>query len=174
MAIDLLVIHNISLPAGQFGGNEVVDFFQNRLDLTLHPTFKSLKDLKVSAHLLIRRGGDIIQFVPFHLRAWHAGKSVHMGRTDCNDFSIGIELEGTDEILYTDEQYYQLTLVAAALVKQYPSITLDRIVGHQTIAPTRKTDPGPSFDWKQFLHSLEKEVQNETNHPITLHTSPNH
>jgi AmpD protein len=151
--IDLLVIHGISLPPGQFGGEEVVALFTNTLNYTTHPYFETLKDIKVSSHLFIRRHGAIIQFVPFHLRAWHAGASHFQGRENCNDFAIGVELEGTDEIPYTDEQYQQLVKVVHALQNAYPAITAQRIVGHSDIAPGRKTDPGPSFDWQQ-LHGF--------------------
>lgn len=157
MLIDLLVIHNISLPPGKFGGEAIDQLFLNQLNHADHPFYQGLVDLKVSAHLLIRRQGDIKQFVPFHLRAWHAGESFFEGRTRCNDFSIGIELEGTDDIPYTTAQYRQLSLVTKQLIKSYPSMSLDRIVGHQTIAPTRKTDPGPAFNWDYFYELLKKE-----------------
>jgi len=146
-AIDLLVIHNISLPPGEFGQSHIDDFFTNTLDATLHPYFVEIAPLKVSSHCLIRRGGEIVQYVPFYKRAWHAGESMFQDRTDCNDFSIGIELEGTDHIPYTAEQYQVLAKLIVILKNTYPLITDDRIVGHYTIAPTRKTDPGPAFDW---------------------------
>jgi AmpD protein len=157
--IDLLVIHNISLPPGVFGGDQVSQFFQNTLDFEAHPFYQTLKDIRVSSHLFINREGALTQFVPFHLRAWHAGVSSFEGRASCNDFSIGIELEGTDEISYTEYQYRQLSLVTAQIMKRYPKITVDRIVGHDQIAPNRKTDPGPSFNWHHFHTLLEKEVQ---------------
>ncbi len=137
--IDLIVIHNISLPPDQFGGDDVIKLFTNRLEY--------MKDLKVSSHLWIRREGKIIQFVPFHLRAWHAGVSSFQGRENCNDFSIGIELEGTDSIAYTEIQYAILRDIIALLKTTYPAITHNRITGHADIAPGRKTDPGPSFRW---------------------------
>lgn len=148
--IDLLVIHNISLPEGQFGGDAVIDLFMNRLDCNSHPEFASLKNLEVSSHLFIRRTGEIIQFVPFQERAWHAGVSSFEGRENCNDYSVGIELEGTDTIPYTETQYQQLLGVIPQLQKNYPGITRQRIVGHSDIAPGRKTDPGPAFEWKRL------------------------
>lgn len=157
--IDLLVIHGISLPPGSFGGSAIDDFFCNVLDHESHPSFFQLQNLKVSAHALIRRDGAITQYVPFHKRAWHAGESYFAGRSRCNDFSIGIELEGVDDIPYTLVQYKNLVAMALQLRKIYSSITLDRIVGHSDIAPTRKTDPGPAFDWVYFHKLLEKEVQ---------------
>ncbi len=145
--IDLIVIHGISLPAGQFGGSAIDELFTNRLDANQHPDFQRIASLKVSAHLLIRRDGIIHQYVPFDQRAWHAGLSVFQGRERCNDFSIGIELEGTDEIPYADLQYQQLVRIVKTLMQYYPAITADRIVGHSDIAPGRKTDPGVAFDW---------------------------
>ena len=151
--IDLLVIHNISLPPGQFGTEAVTDFFTNRLDASAHPYFESIAELKVSSHLFIKRDGKVIQFVPFNKRAWHAGKSCFQGRDNCNDFSIGVELEGTDDVPYDDRQYAALAGVTQCLVKHYPGIRNDRITGHENIAPGRKTDPGPSFSW-DYYHSL--------------------
>lgn len=148
--VDLLVIHNISLPPGEFGTSAVVDLFCNQLNTESHPSFKDLIDLKVSAHLFIRRDGEIIQFVPFNKRAWHAGVSRFAGRESCNDFSIGIELEGVDDIAYTAEQYQQLAKVSTCLMQVYPMIMPERIVGHNDIAPDRKTDPGPAFDWSYY------------------------
>jgi N-acetyl-anhydromuramoyl-L-alanine amidase len=148
--IDLLVIHGISLPPGQFGGDDVQALFTNTLNYEKHSYYASLRDMKVSAHLFIRRDGTIIQFVPFHLRAWHAGISNFHGRENCNDFAIGVELEGTDEIPYAVAQYQQLVRVIHALQNVYPGITAQRIVGHSDIAPGRKTDPGPAFDWQQL------------------------
>ncbi|MFO1258516.1 MAG: 1,6-anhydro-N-acetylmuramyl-L-alanine amidase AmpD [Gammaproteobacteria bacterium] len=154
--IDLLVIHGISLPPSDFGNpSYIVDFFTNRLDRTIHPYFESLQGVRVSAHLVIFRNGDLIQFVPFTQRAWHAGVSHFQGRSACNDFSIGIELQGTDDIPYTAAQYQALVSVTKAIQQAYPSITSDRIVGHSDIAPGRKTDPGDSFDWRRFLAELE-------------------
>lgn len=152
--ISLLVIHGISLPAGEFGGPYIDQLFMGTLDPKAHPSFASLRGLKVSAHLLIRREGAIIQYVSFDKRSWHAGVSTFIGRAHCNDFSIGIELEGTDLIPYTDAQYKSLIEVTRALQAHYPAITHDRITGHDTIAPERKTDPGPAFDWPRFLEGL--------------------
>ena len=150
VVVDLLVVHNISLPPGEFGHPYIDDFFTNKLDPSLHPYFTEIALLTVSSHCLIRRSGEIVQYVPFHKRAWHAGVSRFQDREDCNDFSIGIELEGTDHIPYTNEQYQVLAQVIEVLQNSYPLITQDRIVGHQTIAPTRKTDPGPAFDWSRL------------------------
>ncbi len=143
----LLVIHNISLPPGVFTGDAIIDFFQNRLDISSHPWFENIRDLRVSAHFLIRRDGTIVQFVPTVLRAWHAGVSSFEGRERCNDFSIGIELEGTDTLAYTDAQYERLAGLAAAIRTRHP---IRAVRGHEHIAPGRKTDPGPSFDWDRF------------------------
>lgn len=148
--IDLLVIHSISLPPNQFGGDEIADFFTNQLDCSRHPFFEQIANLKVSAHLLIRRDGDLLQFVPFHKRAWHAGISEFAGRSNCNDFSIGIELEGCDDLPFEAIQYQQLVRVTGLLREAYPQITKSRIVGHSDIAPGRKTDPGPYFDWNYY------------------------
>ena len=152
--IDLIVIHNISLPPGKFGADNIKDFFSGQLDATQDPYFETIKNLQVSAHLLIDRAGEVTQFVPFDKRAWHAGKSSWKGRDDCNDFSIGIELEGSDDIAFTDNQYAQLLAVIALLKQVYSAITNSRIVGHSDIAPGRKTDPGPCFDWTKIRQSL--------------------
>ena len=151
----LLVIHNISLPPGCFGGGEVRAFFTNSLDCSAHPYFTEIAGLRVSAHLLIDREGTIPQFVSFLDRAWHAGVSSFEGRERCNDFSIGIELEGTDTEPYTERQYDELAAVCAALMDAYPGITPARIVGHADIAPGRKTDPGPAFDWLRLRAMLK-------------------
>lgn len=148
--IDMIVIHNISLPPKQFGAQYIKDFFQGKLDHSQHAYFESIKTLKVSAHLLIDRLGQITQFVSFANRAWHAGQSVWQGCENCNDFSIGIELEGADDIAFTESQYRALNTVIHLLQQHYPSISKDRIVGHSDIAPGRKTDPGPAFDWQQI------------------------
>ncbi|HHH38682.1 MAG TPA: 1,6-anhydro-N-acetylmuramyl-L-alanine amidase AmpD [Sedimenticola sp.] len=145
--IDLLVIHSISLPPGRFGDGWIDDLFLNRLDPDAHPYFRDICRLRVSSHLLIRRGGELVQYVPLDRRAWHAGVSAFRGRTACNDFSIGIELEGDDETPFTDAQYHTLIQTIADIRELYPTITPDRIVGHSDIAPGRKTDPGPCFDW---------------------------
>ena len=153
-AIDLLVIHNISLPAGQFGGPHIRALFCNCLDCDAHPDFASLRGLRVSAHLLIDRQGRACQFVSFLDRAWHAGVSHFQGRDNCNDFSIGIELEGSDDIPYTHAQYCTLLGVTKTLQSYYPLITSERIVGHSDIAPGRKTDPGAAFDWRYYKKQL--------------------
>lgn len=153
-AIDLLVVHGISLPPGQFGGDDIEKLFCNCLDPQAHPYFAGIAHLRVSAHLLIRRDGEAVQFVPFHARAWHAGRSAFAGRTACNDFAIGIELEGTDDTPYSDAQYLRLAETAQALMAAYPGIDRHRIVGHSDIAPGRKTDPGPAFDWPRFFGAL--------------------
>lgn len=152
--IDLLVIHNISLPPGQFGGDSIERFFTNCLDHSLHPFFKEIEGVEVSAHLLVRRDGSVIQFVPLNHRAWHAGRSQFQGRENCNDFSIGIELEGTDTSPYSDEQYLALVQLTCDIQRLYPMITCDRITGHRDIAPGRKTDPGESFDWVRYRSLL--------------------
>ncbi|RFA31267.1 N-acetylmuramoyl-L-alanine amidase [Alkalilimnicola ehrlichii] len=150
IAIDLLVIHNISLPPNEFGGPYIDALFTNALDCELHPFFDQLRGLKVSAHLLIRRDGELLQYVPLHKRAWHAGVSCFDGRERCNDFSIGIELEGCDDQRFTEAQYGCLLPLCSALMDAYPGITPERIVGHSDIAPGRKTDPGPHFDWNRL------------------------
>ena len=154
MAIDLIVIHCISLPPGQFGGPWIEALFTNTLNPDAHPYFQIIKDLRVSAHLLIQRGGELIQFVPFHRRAWQAGWSAFGGRAGCNDFAIGIELEGRNDVAYTDLQYLYLATVVKALIQAYPTITPERIVGHADIAPGRKTDPGCAFDWRRLREAL--------------------
>lgn len=151
---ELLVIHNISLPPGCYGGGCVERFFTNCLDFDAHPFFGEIRDVRVSAHLLIERTGALIQFVNFDDRAWHSGQSNYQGRDNCNDFSIGIELEGTDEQPYTGLQYFQLCAVTRALLAYYPQLGQEKIVGHSDIAPGRKTDPGPAFDWQHFRDSL--------------------
>jgi AmpD protein len=153
-AIDLIVIHCISLPPGQFGGPWIEALFTNALDPNAHPYFREIQDSRVSAHLLIRRDGEITQYVPFQRRAWHAGQSSFAGRRGCNDFAIGIELEGSNEIAYTDFQYHQLTKIIAALMYTYSDIIPERIVGHADIAPGRKTDPGSAFHWQRLRSSL--------------------
>ncbi|GGY62985.1 N-acetyl-anhydromuranmyl-L-alanine amidase [Cellvibrio zantedeschiae] len=153
-SVSLLVIHNISLPPGQFGTGCVQSFFTNQLDPAQHPYFQTIAELKVSAHLFIERDGTVTQFVPFGERAWHAGASSFHGVANCNDYSIGIELEGCDNIAYTDAQYEALAEVSREILRAYPEITLERIVGHNDIAPGRKTDPGEAFDWPRFRASL--------------------
>jgi AmpD protein len=146
-AINLLVIHGISLPPGQFEGDAILRFFTNRLDYSEHPYYETLRDVRVSAHFLIRRDGELIQLVACCNRAWHAGVSSWKGRERCNDFSIGVELEGTDELPYTDAQYQRLSDLTAVLRRRYP---IADVVGHADIAPGRKTDPGQAFDWARF------------------------
>lgn len=153
-AIDLLVIHNISLPPGQYGTGCVDQLFCNSLDSSMHPFFEEIAELRVSAHLLIDRLGNVTQFVPFFKKAWHAGDSVFEDRPNCNDYSVGIELEGTDFEPFTDEQYQSLLLVTKLLLEEYPCLNSDRIVGHSDVAPGRKTDPGPYFDWSRFRQAL--------------------
>lgn len=150
-----IVIHNISLPPQQYGGSWIADLFLNRLDRNAHPYFSEIADLKVSSHLLIRRDGHIQQFVPFHQRAWHAGQSTWDDRERCNDFTIGIEMEGDDFSPFTEAQYQQLSQVILALVATYPNLSVDRITGHEHIAPGRKTDPGPHFDWLYLQQLLQ-------------------
>ena len=149
-----IVIHNISLPPGEFGGGWINDLFLNQLDATAHPYFIEIADLQVSAHLLIRRTGQVIQYVPFDQRAWHAGVSSWQGRDKCNDFTIGIELEGCDDQTFAEEQYQQLAQVINCLCQTYPQLSHKTIKGHSDIAPDRKTDPGPHFDWAILKHSL--------------------
>ncbi len=145
--VSLLVIHNISLPPGEFGGPAVVDLFLNRLDHSTHPYYEGLRGLEVSSHFLIWRDGDLVQFVPCERRAWHAGASRWNGRERCNDFSIGIELEGSDDLAFTDAQYTGLAQLTREIQGRYP---IEDIVGHSDIAPGRKTDPGPLFDWARY------------------------
>jgi AmpD protein len=153
--ISLLVIHCISLPPGQFGNHYIDQLFCNRLDPDKHPYFKDVYQLTVSAHVLIKRDGNCVQYVPFDKRAWHAGRSVYEGRERCNDFSIGIELEGTEFVDYTEQQYVRLAAVIRALLEAYPKLSTQRITGHSDIAPGRKTDPGASFDWQKLLGLLK-------------------
>jgi len=148
-AIDLIVVHSISLPPGEYGGNAIEQFFQNKLDKDQHPYFEEICELQVSSHALIKRSGEIIQFVPFHERAWHAGQSNYQGRDRCNDFSIGIELEGTDSDEFEDIQYRQLRKLISTLQRAYPAIS-DHVTGHSDISPGRKKDPGTGFDWDKL------------------------
>ena len=145
--IDMLVVHNISLPPGEFGGPYIEQFFTNQLEAEEHPYFYEIKDMQVSAHCLVRRTGEIVQFVSLNERAWHAGQSCWDGRENCNDFSIGIELEGDDESAYEPIQYRQLARLVRSIQAIYPKLTNQRILGHSDIAPDRKTDPGPAFEW---------------------------
>lgn len=161
--ISLLVIHAIALPPGKFGGGSdglsyIDALFLGRLDGSAHPYFESIRELRVSAHLCIFRNGAVTQYVPFDRRAWHAGVSQFDGRSRCNDFAIGIELEGCDELPFTDAQYISLIAVTRALLLRYPALTPARIVGHCDIAPGRKTDPGPHFDWPRLRAAIAPEM----------------
>jgi AmpD protein len=152
--VSLIVVHCISLPPGEFGHPYIDHLFCNRLDAAAHPYFEEIHQLKVSAHLLIKRTGEITQYVPFDKRAWHAGVSSYQGRERCNEYSIGIELEGAEDIPYTEAQYRQLAAAIKTLLKTYPKLSKQRIAGHSDIAPGRKTDPGMSFDWKKLRQLL--------------------
>lgn len=157
--VSLLVIHNISLPPGQFGTGKVQAFFQNCLRADEHPYFATIAAMRVSAHFLIERDGAITQFVSCNERAWHAGQSSFGGRENCNDFSLGIELEGTDELPFSEAQYAALVGLTRVLQRAYPALTLERICGHSDIAPTRKTDPGPAFEWPRLRAALMDEKE---------------
>ena len=152
--VELVVIHGISLPPGEFGGPWIDALFTNVLNAAAHPYFKEIEGLEVSAHVLIRRDGEVVQYVPFDRRAWHAGQSCFEGREGCNDFSIGIELEGCDDRPYEAVQYQVLADIGKAVLKEFPALTPQRIVGHCDIAPGRKMDPGPHFDWPRFRFLL--------------------
>ncbi|MDX1451016.1 MAG: 1,6-anhydro-N-acetylmuramyl-L-alanine amidase AmpD [Oleiphilaceae bacterium] len=156
--VDLLVIHCISLPPGEFGGDYIEQFFTNQLSPGAHPYFEEIAAMQVSAHFLIRRTGELVQFVSCLDRAWHAGASEFCGRNNCNDFSIGIELEGTDEDGFEAEQYTTLADLTRSLMQQFEGISINNIVGHEDIAPGRKTDPGPGFDWEHYRSLLSEEV----------------
>ncbi len=151
-----IVIHSISLPPGEFGGGWINDLFLNQLDPSAHPYFEQIADLKVSAHALIRRDGEVVQYVPFHQRAWHAGESNWDGFNCCNDFTIGIELEGCDDQYFEQQQYEQLAELVIALCETYPKLNTQQIRGHSQIAPDRKTDPGPYFDWEKLYSFVNK------------------
>lgn len=150
----LLVLHSISLPPGEFGGEQIEQLFLNQLNWDAHAYFDGIRDLKVSAHLLLRRDGEIVQFVPFNRRAWHAGQSAFRGVGCCNDYSIGIEIEGDDHIDYSDRQYQVLTGVVVALIEAFPNLDIRKIAGHCDIAPGRKVDPGPAFDWLRLYDGI--------------------
>ncbi|MDH3616336.1 MAG: 1,6-anhydro-N-acetylmuramyl-L-alanine amidase AmpD [Gammaproteobacteria bacterium] len=150
----MVVVHGISLPPGEFGGSEIEALFTNTLDFDAHPYFDEIRGLTVSAHLLIRRDGALTQFVPFTMRAWHAGESCFRGQFCCNDYSIGIELEGEDETAYDDRQYVTLQRVLSAIFDAYPAISAREVAGHCDIAPGRKSDPGPAFDWLRLYDGL--------------------
>ncbi len=153
---ELIIVHGISLPPGQFGGPFIDQLFTNCLRSHDHEYFVQVADRKVSSHLLIRRDGELVQYVPIHRRAWHAGESCYNNRNACNDFSVGIELEGTDNSNYEEAQYLKLAEVVSALLRTYRSLSPDRIVGHADVAPGRKTDPGPQFDWSHFRRLLKQ------------------
>ena len=159
--ITLVVIHCISLPKGQFGTGVPSQLFLNAIDFDEHPDLVELRDYRVSAHLLIERSGNVTQYVPFNDRAWHAGESEWQGRDDCNDFSIGIELEGTDDSPFEDSQYEILVDALVALLNKYPTLSLGNIVGHSEIAAGRKTDPGVAFDWKRLLSAVAAQLNDE-------------
>ena len=152
--ISLLVIHSISLPPKKYNTDHIERFFLNELDFSSHDFYKNIDGMKVSAHVLIKRNGEIIQFVPFNKRAWHAGVSTFNGKDDCNNFSIGIELEGSDDDIFEDIQYEQLSLITSLLMQEYDLISKSNIKGHSDIAPERKTDPGPLFDWERYLKNV--------------------
>jgi len=154
MEAELIVVHGISLPPGEFGGPWIERFFTNSLPLDMHAYFAEIGELRVSAHLLVARDGGLTQFVRFTDRAWHAGRSLYRDRVACNDFSIGVELEGVDTIAYEPAQYDTLAKVVAALCDAYPRLSADRVVGHSDISPGRKTDPGPAFDWQRARRSI--------------------
>ncbi len=151
---ELVVLHGISLPPGEFGGDGIEALFTNRLDPAAHPYYRRIAQLRVSSHFLIRRDGELVQFVPVHRRAWHAGESSYRGRRRCNDFSVGIELEGTDELPYTDPQYEVLDALLAALFAACPRLGPEHVTGHEHVSPGRKTDPGPAFDWARLRRGL--------------------
>ena len=157
---ELVIIHGISLPPGEFGGPYIESLFTNCLDCTAHPYFTEIEGMQVSSHLLVRRDGELVQYVPLNLRAWHAGLSQFRGRSCCNDYSIGIELEGTDDTPYTDEQYKQLVAVIQAIIATYPKISARRIAGHCDVTPGRKTDPGPAFNWLRLYDGLRSNDEN--------------
>ncbi|MBF0131972.1 MAG: 1,6-anhydro-N-acetylmuramyl-L-alanine amidase AmpD [Magnetococcales bacterium] len=165
VSIDLLVLHAISLPPGFFGGCAIDDFFLGRLDVAAHPFFQEIASLKVSAHFVIDRQGAVTQYVPVHGRAWHAGVSVWEGRENCNDFSIGVELEGDADTPFEMCQYNTLASLIARLQSRLPALREERIVGHQHIAPTRKWDPGPTFDWSELKQRL-RHSQPNINWPV--------
>ena len=152
---DLIVMHGISLPPGEYGGPWIDRLFTGSLPRDVHPYFATINGLRVSSHLLVRRDGELVQFVPFQLRAWHAGASSYEGRNACNDFSIGIELEGEDEQPYADAQYQSAAAAVGALLEAYPTLSATRIAGHSQVSPGRKTDPGPAFDWQRFRSLID-------------------
>jgi AmpD protein len=150
----LIILHGIALPPGEFGGPWIDYLFSNTLDSTAHPYFREIQDLKVSSHLLVRRDGQFVQYVSLHDRAWHAGESCYQGRDRCNDFSIGIELEGTDDKPYDSAQYQVVSDIIVAIRRAFPACAMSPVVGHCDVAPGRKTDPGPAFDWRKLKKLL--------------------
>ena len=152
--ISLIVIHSISLPPNNYDNDYVEDFFMNKLNILDHDYFNEIKDLRVSSHLYIKRSGKMIQFVPLNMRAWHAGESSYKGIMDCNDYSIGIELEGSDDDYFTDKQYETLIQTTKSIIKNYAQINKEKIVGHSDISPGRKTDPGNKFEWNRYFEAL--------------------
>ena len=154
LAIDLLVIHSISLPPKKYGADHIEKFFLNELDHSLNPFYKEIKGLKVSSHILIKRNGEVVQFVPFNMRAWHAGESSYKGVDNCNDYSIGIELEGSDDETFDNAQYDSLFELTSLILKEYNLIGKKNIKGHSDIAPGRKSDPGILFDWDRYLKNV--------------------
>ena len=150
IVVDTIIIHCIRLPAGSYDNTNIIQLFTNNLDISKDPSFKSLKEVRVSSHLLIKRDGEIIQFVPLNLRAWHAGISKHGLRENCNDYSIGIELEGTSKSKFTDKQYESLNQIIICLKDFFPKIVDENIIGHNEVSPDRKDDPGPYFDWNRI------------------------
>lgn len=153
--IELLVVHNISLPPSQFGGGYIEQFFQNKLDWSLHPYFQTIQGMQVSTHLLILRSGEVLQFVNFNQRAWHSGRSTYLGKKECNDYSIGIELEGSDDLPFQEIQYQVFAHVVTVLQATYPKL-LQHVAGHSDIARGRKTDPGPYFDWLKIRRLIQQ------------------
>ena len=160
-SLDMVVLHGISLPPGEFGGGEIEALFLNRLDWDAHPYFGEIRGMEVSAHLLIRRDSELIQFVPFTERAWHAGESSFRGRSRCNDFSIGIELEGEDDTPYDERQYQVLPDVLRAVSLAYPGVSPRELAGHCDVAPGRKSDPGPAFDWLRLYDALGETLEHK-------------
>jgi AmpD protein len=156
--LSLIVIHNISLPPNEFGGNGIDQLFTNTLDKNEHPFYQEIHELRVSSHLLVRRDGEIVQYVPFHERAWHAGVSHFLGQDQCNDFSIGIEMEGTDFEPFTEQQYMALDVTIGHLINEYPTLSAKQITGHENIAEGRKTDPGPFFDWDRLERKFAEKL----------------
>jgi AmpD protein len=158
MLPELIIVHGISLPPNEFGGPWIDRLFTGTLPWDAHPYFRQIEGLRASAHVVIRRDGQLTQYVPFGERAWHAGVSQYRTRSGCNDFSIGVELEGTDDIAYTDAQYAQLVELIAALIEAYPSLSPEHLVGHSDVAPGRKSDPGPYFEWPRLRARLNERL----------------